>query len=195
AYLVNNVELLFRTQIARAGQTDPSPEQVLGNASSVSLRPGIQRLRMHRLPYRTRFDSGAIEPRYEFVARAPELVLVDQKTTEPVRMAAIGRLGHQSHTRDIGKSVAITERDGAAHVDSAVENPKLAASDAGQYVAEPVVVSNFGVLVSETGIARLGGPEAGLFDKARAEARHEHPATGRGDDLVAVEREGREVSE
>src|SRR5258708_26727628 len=74
AQLVNDVELLFRPQAARAGETDPAAKQVFGDASTVSLRPGIERLRMHRFPYGTRFDSGAVEPRDQLIARAPEPV-------------------------------------------------------------------------------------------------------------------------
>ena len=70
------------------------------------------------------------------------------------------------------------------------QDAELAPADRRQHVAHPIVEADRGVLVVRGGIAGLGGEEAAPLDQGRV-VGDEHAAAGRGDDLVAVEREHR----
>src|SRR5437879_5028741 len=109
-------------------------------------------------------------------------------------MAAVCRLRHERYAGNIGKSIPVAEGDGPALLDPQIEDSELPSADTRQDITHPVVVPNFGMLISDPWIASLRRPESGFFDDA-APPRHEHPAAGSGDNLVAVEREYGEVAE
>ena len=100
----------------------------------------------------------------ELIARAAELFLIDQEATQPIRVQAVGGLGHERDAGKVGESIAIAEGDGAALLDAEIEDFKLAAADPREHVAHAVVVAELGVFVGNAGIAGLLGPEARLFD-------------------------------
>src|SRR5206468_1048542 len=77
--------------------------------------------------------------------------------------------------------------------DAEVENFELADADAGEDVAEAVIVADFGVFVGKAGVAGLGGEEAGAVGEDGLGCG-EHAAAGGGDDFVSVEGEGGDVA-
>src|ERR1022692_2714047 len=185
--LVNHVELFFEREATGTWQADPSAKKVIGYFAAVTLRLGVERLKVHGLPYGAGLDIGGVETSNKLVARTPELFLVDQKTTQPIGVQPIGGLRHKRDTGQVAEGLVIAECNGTSLVDAKSENLKLTASNPGQHVAHAVVVAHFGMLVSDTGIARLGGPEAGLVYPFLM-TRNQHAAARCGDDLVAVER-------
>ena len=112
-----------------------------------------------------------------------------RKQLSQLMCTPIGGLRHQRETRQVGEGVAIAERDRPPPRHPVVEHLQLPPSNASQQVTHAVVVAHLGVLIGQAGIARLGGPEP-RFPHPLGIVRDQHAAAGRGDDLVAVEREG-----
>ena len=84
--------------------------------------------------------------------------------------------------------------DVATAGDHVVEPGQLGDAQGRENVREPVVVTDLGVLVPRRRIPRLGGE----MTRARQQVEvvtQQHPSTGRGEDLVAVERERRRPAE
>ena len=108
-------------------------------------------------------------------------------------MQAVRSLRHKNDTRQIGERVAVSEGYGPALLDAQIEDFELTPSDAREDVAHAVVVAEFRMLIRESGIACLLGPEACFFDPGSI-AGHEHSAAGGCDDLVPVEGEYADVA-
>ena len=108
-------------------------------------------------------------------------------------MQPVRRLRHKGHTGEVSECIAVVECNCAPLPDAQIENFELPSSNASQYIAQPVVVAYLGMFVGETGIARLGGPEACLCNPLRI-AGYQHAASGSSDDLVAIEREHADVA-
>src|SRR5665213_181390 len=102
-HAVDHRLLLFMRQIARTGKTNPPRKQILRNLAPDRLAARKQPLNVHRLPHWSRLDAGIIQRPDQFVARAPELPLVDQETTQPVRRKTMPRLEHEIDSRQIGE--------------------------------------------------------------------------------------------
>src|ERR1035438_2717602 len=100
---------------------------------------------------------------------------------QPVR-----RLWHERNAGKAGECLAVTKRNRATLLNAKIQYSELPAPNAGQYITQPVVVARLRVLVSDTGIARLGGPEASLVYPFRVMG-DQHAAARCGDDLIAVE--------
>ena len=109
-------------------------------------------------------------------------------------MQAVGCLRHQRDSRNVRERVPIVERDLPPATDPIVEDEQLPASDSSEHVAETIVVAHLAVLVTDPRITRLRRPEARLLH-FRWVSRHQHPAAGRGDDLVPVERKNAHLTE
>ena len=72
-------------------------------------------------------------------------------------------MGHEVHSRKVGKCIAIPERNGAALLDSQIEDLELSSANACKHIAHSVVVAELGVLIGEPGVAGLLRPKARLF--------------------------------
>src|SRR4051794_36858462 len=89
---------------------------------------------------------------------------------------------------------AVVFVDGAPSRELVGQRFQLAATHRRQQVTETVVVADVRMLVVRRGISGLRGEVARALDDVGA-VRYEHAAAARGDDLVAVEREGRALAE
>src|ERR1035438_1308587 len=67
--------------------------------------------------------------------------LIDEEAAQPVRVQAVGGLGHERDTGQAGEGITIAERDGTALLHAEIENLKLATADPRQHIAHAVVVA------------------------------------------------------
>src|ERR1035438_9859802 len=144
--LVDHVELVFERQAARTWEANTPPEQVFGHLSAVALAPGVEELEVHGFPDGAGFDVGGIQGADEFIARTAELFLIDEEAAQPVRVQAVGGLGHERDTGQAGEGLAIAERDGTTLLHAEIENLKLATADPRPHIAHPGAVAKLRVL-------------------------------------------------
>ncbi len=81
---------------------------------------------------------------------------IDQDAGEPVVGGAVGRLGHETDARDVREMLLVLLANALAAGDALVECFELSAPNGGQKITEPVVVSDFLVLVVGYGLSSLG---------------------------------------
>src|SRR4051812_43338409 len=108
-YCVDHARLIIESEAAGTGQANAAPEQIFGDFASNIFRIPVEGLEVHWLPDRSRFDTRGVESGDEGIAGNSERLLVNQKTTEPVRVDAVRRLRHEGDARNVGKSVTIPE--------------------------------------------------------------------------------------
>src|SRR5260370_23757749 len=115
---------------------------------------------MHRFPNRTRLDGACIEGSDQFIARAAEFLLVEEKATQPIDVQSVGRLGHERYTGKIREGVVIAERDRPSLLDTLAEYFQLASPNARQNIAQAIVIADVRVLVPKAGIPCLLLPDS-----------------------------------
>ena len=135
-----------------------------GNCSAKSLTIRVERLHMHRPPYRSRFNVGFFQSSNQRVSRCAKLLLIDEKATQPVCLQTPLRLRHRCNARKTLECSLILERNGAALRNATVQNLQLTPRNARQNIAESIVIAQFGVQVPRGWIARLLRPEACLLN-------------------------------
>ncbi len=125
---------------------------------------------MHRLPKRAGFDIVFFEGQADVLAgEAFVLFGVYQDGGEPAVAKGAFGLGRELDVVAVvlpgGEVVLVALEIGAALGDALVQYAHLTAADAGQDVAEAVVVADLGMLIVWGGVAGLGGQEAGFLDE------------------------------
>jgi hypothetical protein len=79
ANYVDDVQLFLRGETAGTWKADPAPEQIISNRAAITLTSRVERLQVHRLPYRARLNVRIIEWTYERIPTRTEFLFVDEK--------------------------------------------------------------------------------------------------------------------
>ena len=113
---------------------------------------------------------------------------IQEDGREPAVGTAAGGLGRQRHgeARQAGQVLVVPGKYFAAALHPLVQQAHLAAADARQYVAQPVVVAHFGMLIMGRIVFGLGGEKASFLGQRRV-VGNQGPAAAGGQYLVAIE--------
>lgn len=118
---------------------------------------------MHWLPYGPGLDILLPKGEAYRLAVNPSHRRINGHTGQPMGAAAIGRFRHKGDSRNIPECICVIGLVTAPGHNPVFKHPQLAATDRRQDIAQPIVESQFGMLVMRSRIFRLGGPKTHLF--------------------------------
>ena len=159
-YAGNYVFDFFVRERRSGGKAKPGFEAGIGNSVEVGRCLGKDRLPVHRIPKTSGFDIPAVKEKSQILSTEAALLFVYYYAAEPEVGIGIGRgVVHDmaAGNRVDGFLVDFLDLPSAGYM--FVQNQHLAASYAGAYIAEAVVVTDMGVMVVGIRVACLCGIE------------------------------------
>ena len=181
-------------QIGAGGQAEAVPKERLGHDAAHGFTTGKDRLQVHGLPDRARFDVRRFQRQTDGLAIRAELRRVYRDDREPTGVTAPSRLGHEADAGQVAEGLLVKVKVAPPRLHPFFQHLQLPAPDPGQHIAHAVVVTDLRVLVMGRGIPGLSSELAGVGDEAGV-VGDQHAAAGGGDDLVAVEGEDARFAE
>src|SRR5690606_33959054 len=127
-----------------------------------------------------------------FACRA-KFVRINGNARQPPSVASPRSLRHELDSRKILQRLMVKLEVAPSSLDAILKYPQLAATDSSGYIAKPVIVTDFRVLIVGCWIPRLSSQLSCMVYQALI-IRYQHTSTRCGYYLISVETEGPNLS-
>ena len=161
-------------------------KEAFANFAAVHLGGGEDGLEVHGFPNGTGFNVISLERETDLLARDAGDLWIDGQAGEPVGRLAPRSLGLHGDAGKGFEGFGVGLEVSTATRDFTGEARELTEPDAGRDIAEAIVIADGGMLIMRSGVARLGGEEAGLLRQLGI-VGDKHASAAGGDDFIAVE--------